>query len=159
MFGRLKYFPMPTPKPSPLPNPPPQTLFCFIANKSIGIILKEENRNEFVENIIKKEEELPIKKTIICYTSTHNQIELSIKIVENIDSSIKSVPNECKTIARVEMHFSEPLPIYSAVKVTLELGTDGRLAINCMELKTKNHVLVELMEADIVRKEMLNRFL
>ena len=132
-----------------------------VASKSFGIVVIEERDGkpvEAVNNLVIKDETVPVEVTREFCTYSESQAQVDLRIREN---QIRTGPHEtvelehCQVVADAALEFERPLPKGSPIEVTFKLGPDGLLTMDAKDLTTGRDIHVEQKTEGIMSKEEL----
>jgi len=120
-----------------------------VTSKSFGIIALDDNQEELVYNLVEKNSTVPIDITKQFGTSTNNQDNVLLQIMENELSESTLKPDMAIEIGNAILDLPSGLPANSPIKVNFILNEEGRLDITAIE-STDNRIVNATIETNSV---------
>ena len=162
----LKYVgSIPDPIPGPIPGPnigggtKPPVEIINITSKSFGIKLTRDNGTKegepYIQNLIFKDSEVPLDETLDCSTFADKQISVSLEVFESdITDKIYEYIEEYK-LGEATLHFDNPMPIGSPIRVNFKLAADGILHLTGTDMTTGREIKADMQSSGIMTKEQI----
>ncbi len=124
-----------------------------VASKSFGIVVNNENQEEVIFNLIRKNTTVPVDANRSFATGVENQDTVLIRIMENaIDE--KHVPMEDGVeIGTAILSLPPGLPNRSPVEIQFKLTEEGRLQLTATESTEARQVEVSIETSSVIHGE------
>ena len=126
-----------------------------VCSKSFGVVVLDQNENEFVDNLILKNTSVPVDITRRYGTHEANQENVNVRVMEN-EVSEETNPVEMSTeIGNAILDIPLNLPAHSPIDVTFRLNEEGRLDVTAIEVTENRQIDTAIETQSVLQGEEL----
>ncbi|MCI6731347.1 MAG: Hsp70 family protein [Lachnospiraceae bacterium] len=126
-----------------------------ITSKSFGIELVDENGKVFVQNLIRKQQEVPVSVTRMVGTEEDNALTADLIVYENDEDTDQFDVSFHKPLGQAVLELPPNLPARSRIELTFSLNTEGLLIVEGIEPNSGYRVKAEMHSSSILSREQI----
>jgi len=126
-----------------------------VASKSFGVVAKNNNKEEFVFNVINKNSSVPIDTTKTFYTAVDDQDTVLIRIMENLSIKQNVSLDQSIEIGMAILELPAGLKADTPINITFQLNKEGCLQTNAVESSESRSVNIVIETQSVIQGKEL----